>query len=98
MLNLLLHYTGYQQLTKVSKKDKNKIKTKLDVFLTENVTTQSFVLKHWKKLAFVLFKKTIQYFVFFFKLIREMALFETQFSQNRVKPYNDIFKEPIVMF
>ena len=47
LLNLLLHYTGYQQLTKVSKQDKNKIKTKLDAVLTENVTTQSFVLKHF---------------------------------------------------
>ena len=37
--------TGYQQLTRVCKQDKNKIKTKLDAVLTEIVTTQSFVLK-----------------------------------------------------
>ena len=46
------------------------------------------------KLAFALFKKTIQHFSLFPKLIRKMPIF----SQNRVKPYSSVFKEPIVTF
>ena len=51
--------------------------------------------KNWP-LTFL--KKTIQHFALFPKLIREMPPFETRFSQNRVKPYSDVFKEPIVTF
>ena len=51
---------------------------------------------HGKILAFAPFKKTIQHFGPLPKLIRKMLLFYTRFSQNRVKPYSDVFKEPIV--
>ena len=37
-----------------------------------------------RKWANALFKKTIQHFAQFPKLIREMPIFETRFSQNRV--------------
>ena len=54
--------------------------------------------KHEKKWANAPFKKTIQYFSPLPKLIREMPSFETRFSQNRDKPYSDVFKESIVTF
>ena len=56
----------------------------------------TWLIKKGKKLAFTPFKKKkkIQHFAQFPKLIREMSLF----WENRVKPYSDIFKEPIVTF
>ena len=51
-----------------------------------------------KNLAFAIFKKTIQHFALFPKLIKEMPIFKTQFSQNRVKPYSGVFKELVVTF
>ena len=51
-----------------------------------------------KKLAFAPFEKIIQHFAPLPKLIRKCPSFESRFSQNRVKPYSGVFKEPIVTF
>ena len=57
------------------------------------------------KLAFALFKKTIQYFAQFPKLIREMPLFQNLIiskssfkNKKNLEPYSGVFKESIVTF
>jgi len=50
-----------------------------------NSLTKNTYMTNGTKLAFTPFYQTIQHFTPFPKLIREMHLFETKFSQNRVK-------------
>ena len=57
--------------------------------------------KSGKKLANAPFgkkKKKKSIMPHFSNQLGKFPYFETQFSQNRVKPYSSVFKEPIVTF
>ena len=54
--------------------------------------------KEGKNWLLPLSKKQSSILPHFPNLLGKCPSFETRFSQNRVKPYSDVFKEPIVTF